>query len=183
MTPPPFSRITGMTSRVTLNIPKKLSSNILRTSAVSVSSAAPEMPIPALLTSTSILPYLFLISEIAAFTASASVTSARTESNSSDKRRAIHTTVAPRFLKSSAAALPMPAVAPVTTTILPLSFSDIKRCLSLFFYKIIQLLRSECNKEGAYLPFCRKSLRFASNAVFCLNEYENPCTTVDFVRI
>ena len=74
--PRPACRIRGTTARFMFTMPKKLTSNSALASAVSVNSIAPEMPKPALFTSTSMCPSAAMICAAASLTACWSVTSA-----------------------------------------------------------------------------------------------------------
>ena len=77
MRPRPAWRIWGMTALFIRTMPKKFTSSRRWASAVSVNSTAPEMPKPALFTSTSMRPARSMISATAERTWSSSVMSQR----------------------------------------------------------------------------------------------------------
>ena len=101
-------------------MPKKFTSSRRWASAVSVNSTAPEMPKPALFTSTSMRPARSMISATAARTWSSSVMSQRMWCRPSTPcaRRDSSYTVQPASFSASAVARPMPEVPPVTTATL-----------------------------------------------------------------
>ena len=70
-----WARMMGITARFRFTMPKKLASKSRLASDVGVNSMAPEMPKPALFTSTSIRPSRSITWEMAAFTISSLVMS------------------------------------------------------------------------------------------------------------
>ena len=119
MRPPPCARICGSTARVTLSVPNTFSSSWACESRVSVSSAAPDMPKPALLTRMSIRPSRLMTSSIAARTCASSVTSAVicTMPSAGFSRRDSSYTVQPASRSAAAVQRPMPPLPPVTIAI------------------------------------------------------------------
>ena len=77
MRPRPAARICAITARFTRTMPKKSALNRRWASAVSVNSTAPEIPKPALFTTTSICPSASMTCCTAARTCVSSVMSAR----------------------------------------------------------------------------------------------------------
>src|SRR3954470_13528775 len=118
--PPPCSRICGSTARVIRIEPKTLVSNSARACSIELSSAAPAMPTPALLTSTSIRPDRSSTSRTTPATDRSSVTSSGRNTTPSRfspaaALRLVPYTVNPAPTSACAAASPMPADAPVTS--------------------------------------------------------------------
>ena len=119
MRPAPAFLMWGRTAELTRTVPKKFTSNCFLAAFMSVNSAAPDMPKPALFTRMSILPFSAIICEMAAYTLSVSVMSqvmwvmpsavlpVRLSSN----------TVQPKRLSCSAVSFPIPELPPVTTAI------------------------------------------------------------------
>src|SRR5215217_4758777 len=143
--PPPCSRMWGSTARVIRIEPKTLVSNSARACSIELSSAAPAMPKPALLTSTSMRPDRSSSSRTAAATEASSVTSSGR--NTTPPRvspaaalRLVPYTVNPAPSSARAAASPIPPDAPVTSATRPASI-DICHSFSR--------LRSSAARAGA----------------------------------
>src|SRR5215213_688471 len=118
--PLPCSRMCGSTARVIRIEPKTLVSNSARACSIELSSAAPAMPTPALLTRTSIRPDRWSTSRTTPSTDPSSVTSSGR--NTTPPRcspaaapRLVPYTVNPAPTSARAAASPIPADAPVTS--------------------------------------------------------------------
>lgn len=116
------SRIDGNTALVMRITPNRLTSNSCWTWATEDSSAPPNMPRPALLTSTSMRPARSSIVFTSAATDASSVTSHASIVTSSGLPplglRLVPKTVKPVRARASALAFPMPEEAPVTRAIL-----------------------------------------------------------------
>src|SRR5881296_3075380 len=116
--PAPAARIPGSTAFTIRTAPKKLVSSCALASSTLVSSAAPVIEYPALLTSTSRRPALATTCSTQARTESSDRTSSATMVTPCDCAlsglRAVPKTVNPRSASSRAVAWPMPDDAPVT---------------------------------------------------------------------
>src|SRR4051794_35662276 len=115
--PLPWSRMWGSTARVIRIEPKRLVSNKARACSTELSSAAPETPTPALLTSTSMRPDRCSTSRTAPATESSSVTSSGRNTtppccSPGAALRLVPYTVNPAPTSALAAASPIPAQAP-----------------------------------------------------------------------
>src|SRR5215207_778902 len=118
--PLPCSRMWGSTARVIRIEPKTLVSNSARVCSIELSSAAPAMPKPALLTRTSIRPDRSSTSRTTPSTDPSSVTSSGRNttpprSSPAAALRLVPYTVNPAPTSARAAASPIPADAPVTS--------------------------------------------------------------------
>src|SRR5215211_5188777 len=118
--PLPCSRMWGSTARVIRIEPKTLVSNSARVCSIELSSAAPAMPKPALLTRTSIRPDRSSTSRTTPSTDPSSVTSSGRNttpprSSPAAARRLVPYTVNPAPTSARAADSPIPADAPVTS--------------------------------------------------------------------
>src|ERR687896_2592379 len=134
--PPPCSRMWGSTARVMRIEPKRLVSNSARACSVELSSAAPATPTPALFTSTSMRPDRSSTSRTASATDSSSVTSSGSNTTPSRSSpiaalRLVPYTVNPAPPNARAAASPIPADAPVTSAIRPVSTAMTRSSLDL----------------------------------------------------
>src|SRR5215471_1218844 len=122
--PSRWARMVGSTARVARTAPKKFTSKRSRAWAVSVSSIAPTMLLPALLTRTSIRPAFARISATPRSTDASSRTSSTTCStpgrSAPPAERTVPNTRKPRCANSAAVALPIPDETPVTTATLDL---------------------------------------------------------------
>src|SRR5215216_6519001 len=120
--PSPRWRIEGNAALMTRTTPNTLTSNRPCTWLMEDSSAPPNNPRPALLTSTSMRPVCESTVETRALTDVSSVTSHVTMVTPFDpslRRRLVPNTVKPARASASALALPIPEEAPVTMAVFP----------------------------------------------------------------
>ena len=120
MRPRPWARMYGRTAFVMRMTPKTLISKMRWSCATELSSAAPAVPIPALLTRTSSRPYRSITRPTTELTDSSLATSR--SRNLTPSRwvtpavfRLVPTTSKPTSASARAAAFPMPDEAPVTS--------------------------------------------------------------------
>src|SRR3984893_17885176 len=164
MWPEAGARMIGMTARVTLSCPKKLTSNTSRASCSEVSSIAPTKPQPALLTRTSIRPpSAFAAAPTPETIPSGFVTSSITAlarpgesfSNSliCSGLRTVPTTTCPSARAPSASERPMPDETPVISQFLRMIVSDLT-CPVGPKFRALAAARAYSRRQ-----FCRDALR------------------------
>src|SRR3712207_6448403 len=132
MTPDPCRRMTGRAACAPYTDPIRLTSSVLRNSSISVSSKSDQTMTPAQFTQASIRPHRSTAARATFWTCSGTVTShgtsraspprssaSRATASRSRARLAARTTRAPLLASASDMALPLPLVAPVTTTTQP----------------------------------------------------------------
>src|SRR3954447_22854715 len=172
--PPPCSRICGSTARVIRIEPKTLVSNSARACSIELSSAAPAMPTPALLTSTSIRPDRSSTSRNTPATDSSSVTSSGR--NTTPPRfspaaalRLVPYTVNPAATSACAAASPIPADAPVTSAtgcVSTAMTSPSLGCITIIIHKYGHNTMAECGYGDAHKQATRQRILEAAGRRF-----------------